>query len=141
MIKTYSKLITLPTFEERFKYLQNSSLIGKSTFGFDRYLNQAFYTSKEWRYIRNQVIVRDEGCDLGIIDRPIYDKVIVHHMNKITPEQLEKDISIALDPEYLITTHWLTHEAIHYSDITLLPKPFVDRQPDDTNPWKQKKEK
>lgn len=136
-IKTYSELITLPTFEERFRYLQLKGVVGKDTFGFDRYLNQKFYRSAEWKRIRDQVIIRDNGCDLGIEDRSIYGKILIHHMNPIT----EKDIIYATDalinPEFLICVTHNTHNAIHYGDEDLLVKGPVIRTPNDTCPWKR----
>lgn len=136
-IKTYSELITLPTFEERYRYLRLSGFVGEETFGFDRYLNQKFYRSLEWKRIRDQVIIRDNGCDLGIEDRAIYGKILIHHMNPIT----EKDIIYATDalinPEYLISVSHATHNAIHYGTEDLLVKAPVIRTKYDTCPWKQ----
>lgn len=141
-MRTYSELITLPTFEERFEYLSIGGRVGESTFGFDRYLNQAFYRSKEWRRIRDIVIVRDSlggdyPLDLSDPDHPIYGTVIIHHMNPIRPEDLEDNTELVLNPEFLIATSDLTHKAIHYGDFDLLPKPYVERTPWDTCPWRQ----
>lgn len=115
-IKTYSELITFPTFKERYKYLRIGGVVGQETFGFDRYLNQLFYKSPEWLSVRDQVIFRDSGCDLGIPGREIYSKILVHHMNPITKEDILKRSDLLLDPEYLICTVKRTHDAIHYGD-------------------------
>lgn len=135
--KTYSELITLPTFEERYRYLRLQGRVGEDTFGFDRYLNQKFYRSAEWKRIRDYVIVRDNGCDLGIEDRVIHGKIMIHHMNPIT----EKDILYATDalmnPEYLICVTHNTHNAIHYGDEDLLVKDPIVRTKYDTCPWKR----
>lgn len=136
-IKTYSELITLPTFEERFKYLQLKGVVGKDTFGFDRYLNQRFYRSAEWKRIRDQVIVRDNGCDLGIEDRIIYGRILIHHMNPITDRDILHATDILLNPEYLICVTHATHNAIHYGDEDLLVLGPVVRTKNDTCPWKR----
>lgn len=137
-IKTYSELIQLPTFEERFKYLQLKGIVGKETFGFDRYLNQNFYRSSAWRRIRDQVIIRDCGCDLGIEDRIIGGKILIHHMNPINDLDILNQTSLLLNPEYLICVSHNTHNAIHYGDENLLIKdnPVV-RTPNDTCPWRK----
>ena len=137
IIRTYSELIQLPTFEERFKYLQLSGFVGKETFGFDRYLNQNFYRSAEWRRIRNKVIIRDNGCDLGIEDRQIGSKIIIHHMNPINDSDILNLTSILLNPEYLICVSHNTHNAIHYGDENLLMKDPIVRTKNDTCPWKR----
>lgn len=135
MIKTYSELLRLPTFMERFEYLKLDGIVGQETFGFDRYLNQVFYRSKEWKRIRDAVIARDLGCDLGIEGREIYGRVLIHHMNPITLRQInDRDLSI-LDPEFLITTCKRTHDAIHYSDSNILYQEPVERVPGDTKLW------
>ena len=138
-IKTYSELITIPTFIERYRYLKLGGKVGEETFGFDRYLNQYFYNSKEWRDIRDYVIVRDNGCDLAHPDQPIPEgvKIYIHHMNPITMEDIVKRSKYLLDPEYLISTIKLTHDAIHYGDEHLLPKALVTRTKYDTCPWKR----
>ena len=136
-IRTYSELIRLPTFEERYKYLQLKGSVGIDTFGFDRYLNQKFYKSKEWKRIRDYVIIRDNGCDLGIADRAIDRKVIIHHMNPIDPKDIQNVSDFLLNPEYLITTTHSTHNAIHYGDEQLLVKEPVIRKPNDTCPWRR----
>ena len=136
-IRTYSKLITLPTFEERFRYLQLGGKVGEDTFGHDRYLNQMFYTSDEWRRIRRDVIVRDNGCDLGIQDREIHGLIIIHHMNPITIEDIINRSEFLLNPEYLISTIKNTHDAIHFSDERILITDPIERRPNDTCPWKR----
>lgn len=135
-IKSYSELIMLPTFEERFKYLSLNSQVGEETYGFDRWVNQRFYKSSEWKQIRNHVIVRDSGCDLGILGREISDRIIVHHMNPILLRDIQDGTSFLLDPEYLICTCHNTHEAIHYGSADILIKDPVVRKPNDTCPWK-----
>ena len=136
-IKTYSELIALPTFEERYEYLRLNGRVGEDTFGFDRYLNQNFYRSAEWRRIRDRVIVRDNGCDLAIDDRIIYGKILIHHMNPITKEDILQRSRFLLDPEFLICTIKNTHDAIHYGDEGLLIKGPVERKRNDTCPWKR----
>ena len=137
-IRTYSELSKLKTFRERYKYLKLDGTVGEETFGFDRYINQMFYKSEEWKRIRNYVITRDNGCDLGIQDRKIVDSVIlVHHMNPITKEDIFNKNEILLDPEYLITTIKPTHDAIHYGDESLLAEDLVIRSKNDTCPWKR----
>lgn len=136
MIRTYSELIKLPTFKERFEYLSLKGCVGKETFGWERYINQAFYRSKEWKDVRNFVIVRDCGCDLGIPGREIPDKILIHHMNPILPKDIVLSNDFILDPEYLICTTHNTHEAIHYGSEDLLISEPVERTPNDTCPWK-----
>lgn len=137
-IRTYSELSKLKTFRERYEYLKLDGIVGEETFGFDRYINQMFYKSEEWKRIRNYVITRDNGCDLGIQDRKIVDSVIlVHHMNPITKEDIINKNEILLDPEYLITTIKPTHDAIHYGDESLLAEDLVIRSKNDTCPWKR----
>ena len=136
-IKTYSELISLPTFEERFRYLQLKGFVGKDTFGFDRYLNQNFYRSAAWKRVRDQVIIRDNGCDLGIEDRLIYGKVLIHHMNPINIRDILDLSEYLLNPEYLICVSHATHNAIHYGDEDLLIKEPVIRTKNDTCPWKR----
>ena len=135
-IKTYSELIALPTFEERYRYLRLGGRVGEETFGFDRYLNQIFYKSKEWLRVRDFVIVRDNGCDLGIPGREIHDRILIHHMNPITIDDIVKRSDILLNPEYLITTVKNTHDAIHYGDEGLLITVPRERSKNDTCPWK-----
>ena len=137
-IKTYSELLKLKTFKERYEYLKLDNTVGEETFGFDRYINQMFYKSDEWKRVRNYVITRDNGCDLGIPNRKIIDSVIlVHHMNPITKEDIINKNEILLDPEYLITTIKPTHNAIHYGDESLLNEDLVIRSKNDTCPWKR----
>lgn len=136
-IRTYSELIRLPTFEERYRYLRLSGSVGRETFGFDRYLNQIFYRSPEWRSVRDFVIVRDNGCDLGIDGREIHERIIIHHMNPITIEDIERRSDYLLDPEFLISTIHSTHNAIHYGDESLLILAPVERSPYDTCPWRK----
>lgn len=136
-IRTYSELITLPTFEERYAYLRLDGEVGKETFGFDRYLNQTFYKTKEWLAIRNEVIIRDHGCDLGIADREIHGRILIHHMNPITKEDILRRSKFLLDPEYLISTIKATHDAIHYGDESLLYVGPIERSRNDTCPWKR----
>lgn len=135
-IRTYSELILLPTFEERFQYLRLRGAVGQETFGFDRYMNQFFYRSYEWRHIRDEVIARDMGCDLGIEGHEIYGRVLIHHMNPIRPEDIRERSDLLLNPEYLITTIHSTHQAIHYGDENLLIRLPVERTRFDTCPWK-----
>ena len=136
-IRTYSELIKLPTFEERYRYLRLYGVVGKDTFGFDRYLNQLFYTSELWRSVRDQVIIRDNGCDLGLEGYDIFDRIIVHHMNPITVEDLEKESDYLLNPEFLISTSFNTHNAIHYGDERLLMTAPIERSMNDTCPWRR----
>lgn len=136
-IRTYSELVTLPTFEERYEYLRLGGRIGEETFGFDRWLNQRFYNDREWRTIRDEVIIRDNGCDLGIDGREIYSRIIIHHMNPITMEDILNRTKYLLDPEYLICTIKRTHDAIHYGDRSLLMLDPIVRTKNDTCPWKQ----
>lgn len=136
-IRTYSELITLPTFEERFEYLRLDGQVGIETFGFDRWLNQVFYKRSDWLSIRDKVIVRDLGLDLGIEGRKIWGRIIVHHMNTITKQDILDRSPLALDPEYLIATSDLTHKAIHYGDKNLLISDPIIRRPNDTCPWRK----
>ena len=136
-IRSYSELITIPTFEERFRYLKLDGRVGEETFGFDRYLNQIFYKSNEWLRVRDLVIVRDNGCDLGIEGREIYGRILIHHMNPITIDDIIRRSKYLLDPEYLITTVKNTHDAIHYGDESLLIKGPIERSKYDTCPWKK----
>lgn len=135
-IRTYSELITLPTFIDRYRYLKLGGKVGEDTFGFDRYLNQVFYQSKEWRSIRDYVITRDNGCDLGIPGHEIYGRILIHHMNPITADDILKRSDLLLNPEYLICTIKNTHDAIHYSDESLLITDPIERSKNDTCPWK-----
>lgn len=135
-LKTYSELIQRQTFEDRFNYLRLNGKVGRETFGFDRIYNQKFYRSKEWKDIRNYVITRDLGCDLGIKDREIHGRIMVHHMNPISMEDIKHSSDYLLNPEYLITVSPTTHDAIHYSDESiLLPSMVIERKPGDTKLW------
>lgn len=134
-IRKYSELRKFHTIKERFDYLVLRGEVGKATFGFDRHINQKFYTSREWRQIRNTVIVRDNGCDLGIDGYEIHDRIYIHHMNPMTVEHIENGDSSILDPEFLITTTHLTHNAIHFGDEKLLPRPLIERRNGDTKLW------
>ena len=135
MIRRYSELRHIPTFEERFEYLKLNGSVGRETFGFDRYINQRFYTSKEWRDIRHYVIARDLGLDLGAEGYEINSRVLIHHMNPIVVDDILHKNDDILDPEFLITTCHNTHNAIHYGDSSLLPKPLVERSRGDTKLW------
>lgn len=136
IIRTYSELSKLKTFEERYRYLRLNGKVGEETFGFDRWLNQRFYKDPEWLSIRDKVIIRDNGCDLGIKDRKITDRIIVHHMNPITKEDILRRSDFLLNPDYLICTVKNTHDAIHYGDDSLLINEFVERSRNDTCPWR-----
>ena len=135
-IRTYSELILLPTFEERFEYLRLGGKVGEETFGCDRYLNQILYTSPEWRSLRDKIIIRDNGCDLAIDGREIYGKIMVHHMNEITVEDVLRRSEFIFNPEYLISTTMNTHNAIHYGNSELLYKDPIIRTKNDTCPWR-----
>lgn len=134
--KCYSELILLPTFEERFEYLKLNGQVGSETFGFDRYVNQMFYNSPEWRRLRNEIIVRDNGCDLGADGYNIFGRVMIHHMNPISLDDILNRSDLLMNPEYLISTTHDTHNAIHYGDINQLPKGPIVRTANDTCPWK-----
>ena len=136
-IKSYTELSRLPTFEERFQYLRTGSIVGESTFGMERYLNQTFYHSKEWGTVRRQVIIRDNGCDLGVEGYDIGGPILVHHLNPITIEDIENRNPDILNPEYLISVSNATHTALHFGDGNLLPGAFIERKPNDTCPWKK----
>lgn len=137
-IKTYSELITFPTFKERFNYLKLNGVIGEDTFGFDRYINQKFYRTSEWKKVRREIILRDECCDLACLDREIPDGAIVtiHHMNPMAVKDIVNKLDWILDPEYLICVSDRTHKAIHYGDESILYQDPVIRQPYDTIPWR-----
>lgn len=137
MNRCYSELITLPTFTERFRYLKLDGSVGMDTFGHDRWLNQVLYRSSEWKRFRNGIIVRDNGCDLGDEDRPIFGKILIHHINPLTIEDvLNRDPKI-FDEENVICTQLITHNAIHYGDENILYQEPITRKPNDTCPWKQ----
>lgn len=137
IIRRYSELRRLSTFEERFEYLRLNGMIGKDTFGFDRIFNQMFYQSREWKHVRNEVIIRDNGCDLGVEGYEIHGRILIHHMNPIRLEDIQNSTEFLMNPEYLITTVHTTHNAIHYGDASLIPKAPVERRPFDTCPWKR----
>jgi len=136
MIRTYSELRTYKTFIDRYNYLKLRGSVGIETFGFDRYLNQVLYRSRRWRRTRDGIILRDNGCDLGVEGYDIYDKIIIHHMNPLTIEDIENDVDEIYDPEFLISVSFNTHQAIHYGDENLLPKEPIERKPYDTCPWR-----
>lgn len=135
-IKTYSELIQFKTFEERFNYLKIDGIIGQETFGFDRYLNQIFYTSPEWRKLRNKIIIRDNGCDLAVPGLEIIGKIFIHHINPISKDDIINRSDYLMNPEYLICSSKSTHDAIHYGDTNLLPKGPITRTKNDTCPWR-----
>jgi hypothetical protein len=135
MTRTFSELQRIETFEDRFRYLALHGGVGDTTFGFDRFLNQLFYTSRQWRQMRQHVIARDEACDLAVEGYEIHSRLVIHHMNPMTPDDIIHDDSRILDPEFLITTTHRTHNAIHYGDERLLARPFVPRRRGDTQLW------
>lgn len=133
--RSYSGMIQLATFEERFDYLTITTRVGDSTFGFERWMNQMFYRSAEWKSVRQEVIARDNATDLASDDHPIYDRIIIHHIIPMRPEDLENGNRLILDPDNLITTTHNTHNAIHFGNKSLLPQPEVERRPGDTKLW------
>lgn len=135
-IRTYSELISLPTFEQRFNYLKLDGNVGVPTFGFDRYLNQMFYRTPEWRRTRNKIIVRDNGCDLAVDGYEIFGRIYIHHMNPIDAGDIVNRSDYLLNPDFLICVTFDTHNAIHYGDSDLLLTGPVERRPNDTCPWK-----
>jgi hypothetical protein len=135
MIRSYRELRRLETFEERYAYLCLRGNVGESTFGFDRWMNQRFYKSQEWKRVRNEVVLRDFGCDLGIPGYEIYTGLLVHHMNPMSSDNIAQFDDWIIDSNYLITTSLQTHNAIHYGDVSLLPRGPVVRQPGDTKLW------
>jgi hypothetical protein len=134
-LKSYSELIRIEGFEDRYRYLELRGVVGDETFGSERFLNQKFYTSREWRDLRHFIISRDEGCDLAHRNFPIQRNLLIHHLNPLTVEQVLDRDPVLLDPENLITTQRRTHNAIHYGDESQLPRDFVPRMPGDTNLW------
>jgi hypothetical protein len=136
-MRSYSELILIPTFEERFKYLKIGGVIGQATFGHDRYLNQKFYTSAEWRRFRDKIIVRDDGCDMAHPDHYIFGRHTIHHLNPLLPRSFEEEIERLMDEENVVLVSLDTHNAIHYGDIDLLPQQMVTRSPHDTSPWRR----
>lgn len=137
MIKSYDALILLDTIEDRYNYLRIGGSVGYETFGFDRYLNQSFYQSTEWKRVRDGVISRDNGYDLGLEGYEINGRILIHHMNPIRPNQIKFFDPDILDPDFLISCSHKTHNAIHYGDENLLPRRIVERRPNDTIPWRQ----
>ena len=137
MIRTYSELIKLKTFKDRFEYLKLDGIVGEETFGFDRYMNQIFYKSREWTSVRRSVIIRDNGCDLGVEGYEKHGKILIHHMNPINLSDIVHKTNELLNPDYLITTVLSTHNAIHYGDASLLPVLPIERRANDTCPWKR----
>ena len=137
-IKTYSELITIPTFEERFEYLQLKGSVGKDTFGYDRHLNQVLYRSPEWKRLRNQIIIRDCGCDLACEGYDIHSKVLIHHLNPITVEDVLARSRKVFDPDNLVCVSHNTHNAIHYGDVDLLATGPIIRTKNDTCPWRHR---
>ena len=136
MLRTYSELLTIPTYEERFDYLNLNGVVGKDTFGFNRYLNQAFYQSEEWKRLRNHIIVRDSGCDMAMDGYEIKGSIYIHHLNPITVEDVLNRSPDIINPEFLVCVSYNTHNAIHYGNKELLPKGPTVRTPNDTCPWK-----
>lgn len=136
MNKTYEELIKLKTFKERYRYLKLSGRIGEETFGFNRYLNQVFYRSKEWKQFRNKIIIRDNGCDLGIDGMEIHSKILIHHINPITKKDILERSELLMDENNVICVSHNTHEAIHYGDESLLQDEYIPRRPNDTIPWR-----
>ena len=137
-IRTYSELITIPTFEERFEYLQLKGSVGKDTFGYDRYVNQVLYRSPEWKRLRNQIIIRDDGCDLACDGYDVYGKVLIHHLNPITVEDVLARSRKVFDPDNLVCVSHNTHNAIHYGDVDLLVTGPIIRTKNDTCPWRHR---
>lgn len=135
VIRTYDELCTFETFEERFEYAKLNGIVSEITFGQDRYLNQLLYHSNFWKEIKREVIIRDNGFDLGLVGYPIKGKILVHHLNPITVEMIEKRDPMVFDPNFLISVSLLTHNAIHYGNETLIKDP-IERLPNDTCPWK-----
>lgn len=136
-IRTYSELSKLSTFEERYEYLRLGGSVGYETFGFDRYLNQIFYTSQRWRKARDKVIIRDNACDLGIEGRDILGRIYIHHMNPVTLDDIVNESELLIEPEFLICTTHNTHNAIHYGDKSLLILEPIERSKNDTCPWRR----
>lgn len=136
MLRCYTDLIQLPTFKERYEYLRLGGIVGRDTFGFDRYLNQKFYRSPEWKQIRRDVIIRDEGRDLAMEGYELQDNIFVHHMNPMVPDDLINVPDWILNPEYLVCVSKKTHDAIHFGDASILPQLPIERTPNDTCPWK-----
>lgn len=135
-IRSYTEMLQYKTFDDRFHYLCLNGRVGASTFGFDRYINQRFYQSVEWKRLRNHVIVRDSGCIFGLEGYEIHGKIYIHHMNPISVEDISESTNFLLDPEYLVCVDFVTHNAIHFGDEKLLSKDPTIRRPNDTCPWR-----
>lgn len=135
MTRSFSELCRFPTFKERYDYLRLKGQVGADTFGFDRWLNQQFYASRQWKQVRNNVIARDESRDLGVEGYEIFGRIYIHHMNPMTAQDIERGNPDILNPEYLICVTHDTHNAIHYGDESKLVHPLVERRPGDTRPW------
>lgn len=137
--KSYSEMITMSEFDDRFRYAKLDGQVGMDTFGFDRYLNQQFYRSKEWKRLRDQIIIRDNGCDLGVPGHEISGKIYIHHLNPLSPEDITESTKKLFDPDNLVCVSAETHNAIHYGDESILEKnKIVERSPGDTCPWKRR---
>jgi hypothetical protein len=136
--RTYSELIKLGSFKERYEYLRLNGVVGEETFGFDRFVNQNFYKSPEWKAVRDRVIVRDNGCDLGVEGHELGSRILIHHMNPLAPKDIKYQSGSLLAPEFLISTSHSTHNAIHYGDESLLISPPTGRCKNDTCPWKRR---
>lgn len=134
--KSYTELLTFETLEERFEYLSLQGIVGEETFGTERWVNQKFYRSSEWRRVRDEVITRDLGMDLAVSDIPVRGAPRIHHMNPIRIEDFDENPESLIDPEFLITTSLKTHNAIHFGDASMIPKPYIPRQPGDTTLWR-----
>lgn len=137
MIRTYTELSSIDSFEDRLRYLKLNGNVGSETFGFDRYLNQLFYRSPEWKKIRNEVIIRDNACDLGVEGFELDSRIIIHHMNPISKDDIINQTDLLLNPEYLICTSHRTHQAIHYGDEELIQPRLIERKRNDTCPWRR----
>lgn len=135
IIRSYNELRRIDTFEERFRYLSLKGSVGSTTFGYDRWLNQRFYTSREWRQLRDHVIARDNGCDLGVDGYEIHDKILVHHMNPMIVDDIIAGEESIMDPNFLVVTSHRSHNAIHYGDESLLPRKYIPRERGDTQLW------
>lgn len=136
MIRTYTEMMSFDSFDDRFDYLNLSGQVGRDTFGYDRYLNQAFYKSAEWKRLRNEIILRDNGCDLAHPDYQIVGRIYIHHLNPVTKTDVLDRSDLLLNPEYLVCVSYDTHQAIHYGDKNLLQPDLIIRQPNDTCPWR-----
>lgn len=136
MIRTYSELVSFQTFMDRYNYLKLSGRVGIETFGFDRYLNQVLYRSRRWRELRPKIIIRDNACDMALDGYEIFDRIIIHHMNPISIEDIEEDNDDIFNPEFLVCVSLSTHNPIHFGNELKEPKPIIQRRPNDMCPWK-----